>query len=62
MKKIKQHDWPKAIKQIQAKGLTQTDIEAKTGVKQGDISKLLNGKISDVLYSKGVALMKLLKR
>ncbi|MCK5236065.1 MAG: hypothetical protein KAR06_03685 [Deltaproteobacteria bacterium] len=60
MKQIKKHDWPKAIKQIMAKGLTQQDIEKKTGVKQFEISKLLNGKVSDVLYSKGKALMKLL--
>ena len=62
MKKIKRHDWPKSIKQIMAKGLTQQDIEKKTGVKQCEVSKLLNGKVSDVLYSKGRALMRLLKK
>ena len=60
MKKIPQHNWPKAIKQIQDKGFTQAEIEKKTGVRQNDISRLKTGNIKDVLYSKGKALMKLL--
>ena len=62
MKQIKKHDWPKAIKQIMAKVLTQQDIEKKTGVRQCEISKLLNGKVTDILYSRGAALMRLLKK
>jgi transcriptional regulator with XRE-family HTH domain len=62
MKKIKQVDWPKAIKQIQAKGYTQQQIEDKTGVKQGVISKLLTGRYSDIYYSSGAALMRLLRK
>ncbi len=60
MKKVPQHDWTKTIKKIQALGLTQTQIEKKTGVRQNDISRLKTGALKDVIYSRGVALMKLL--
>jgi transcriptional regulator with XRE-family HTH domain len=62
MKKVKKHDWPKNIKKILDSGMTQQDIADKTGVRQGEVSKLLNGEVADILYSRGAALMKLLGR
>jgi len=59
MKKIKQTNWVKIIAALKAKGLTQTQIQDKTGVLQKDISLLKHGKVKDIMHSRGEAIMRL---
>jgi len=37
------------IRELLAKGMTQAEIEARTGIKQGTVSKVYRGEIKDVL-------------
>jgi len=61
MKKLKNKDWCAIINKIQARGMTQKDIEKKTGVTQDLISNLKLGKTTNPSWKVGNALLEILK-
>lgn len=53
MAQLLAHDY---LELIRAKGLTQAEIETRTGIPQGTISKIERGKVDDVMSKTYLAL------
>jgi predicted transcriptional regulator len=54
-------DWQRVIARLQACGMTQGAIASQIGVSQGAVSHLATGRTKDIDWTKGDALLKLLR-
>ena len=53
-------NWKSLIAEIQAKGFSQQVIADHVGKSQAWVSSIINGKVSDLKYSDGAALISML--
>lgn len=55
-------DWKSLIAELQEKGFSQVEIAAHVGKSQAWVSSIINGKVADLKYSDGAALLSMRAR
>lgn len=54
-------DWKNVIADLKKYGISQCEIQRRTGIRQSTLSRINNGKQADLFYANGVKLLDLAK-